>query len=444
MTLRRKESQKLLGRLAKVESPDVTFLGERFPIVMKKARGLSVTDVDNNRYLDFTACFGVLALGHGSAIVRSALRRQSAKLIHGMGDVHPTREKIKLLELLAGVVPFANAKITLGLSGSDAVDTAIKTAMIATNRNRFLSFSGGYHGLTLGPLALNSRQHFRKDFEFWIEHKATILPFPESDISPEYVCANVSPTSEELKNRGFTSVSEAFSVLEKELRTQAYAAVVFEPLQGRAGEREWPTGFLKKCESLAQQTGTLLIADEIFSGFGRTGKFWAHEHHGITPNIICAGKALGGGLPLSACIADCMDAWGKSTGEARHTSTFLGHPLACAVGYDVVSEICRTLPLIQERCQKLDVELQAFVRLCRQMGIAERHPFVVRGKGYMRGLWFFREAPGFAAELSEKLLEKGFFTLPSGECGDVLSLTPPLTTTMAHFRKLFRVVASLL
>jgi 4-aminobutyrate aminotransferase-like enzyme len=440
VTLRRERSQKLLQRLACVESPDVTFLSERFPIVMKKGRGLVVQDADNNRYLDFTACFGVLAFGHGSALVRQTLRRQSAKLIHGMGDVHPTREKIQLLELLAKAAPFKNAKSTLGLSGSDAVDTALKTAMVATGRTHFLSFAGAYHGLTMGPLALCNRTHFRNGFETWIENKCDTIPFPYAEPAPEFTCAPRAPTEAQWRARGLNSEQEALDSLEKHLRTKKYAAVVFEPLQGRAGERDWPKGFLLKLQELAHEHGTLLIADEIFSGFARTGTFWAHTPHGVVPNIICAGKALGGGLPLSACIADCMDAWGKSTGEARHTSTFLGHPLASAVGSAIIQELHNSLPALAKRCELLNTELQLFVANCKATGIHHKHPFVVRGKGYMRGLWFFASPPGFAATLSEQLLEDGFITLPSGEQGDVLSLTPPLTATTHDFRKILKAI----
>jgi 4-aminobutyrate aminotransferase-like enzyme len=442
--LRRAKSTQLLERLAKVESPDVTFLGDGFPVVMKKARGMVVTDADDNRYLDFTACFGVLAFGHGSAVVREAIRRQSAKLIHGMGDVHPTREKVRLLEALAATAPFPNAKITLGLSGSDAIDTAIKTAMVATGRSRFLSFSGGYHGLTLGPLSLNSRAHFRSGFEPWIAEKCTVLPFPQSAVKKEFLCAKEAPTDAQNNARGLFSPEQTLALLKNELAKNTSAAIVFEPLQGRAGEREWPVGFLKEMQSLAQKHGTLLIADEIFSGLGRTGSLWAHTNDTVVPNIICAGKALGGGLPLSACIADCMDAWGKSTGEARHTSTFLGHPLACAVGYDVLKQIHQSLPDIAQRTLLINTELQMFVQNCLATDIPQKHPFVVRGRGYMRGLWFFKSAPGFAVTLSEQLMAKGFLTLPSGEHGDVLSLTPPLIATPEHFRKILKEILGLL
>ncbi len=443
MTLRRTRSERLLARLARVESPDVTFLGEKFPIVMHKAKGMRVVDADGNRYSDFTACFGVLALGHGSTTVRQALRKQSAHLIHGMGDVHPTAQKIRLLEILSKIAPFPMAKSILGLNGSDAVDAALKTSMLVTNRSRFLSFAGGYHGLTLGPLVVNPREHFTRGFEAWTKDRCTVLPFPATETPPEHLCSSAPFNEDDRAQHRLVAPTLVLERLEKELRTGTYAALILEPLQGRGGERDWPSGFLKECEYLCRKWGTLLICDEIFSGLGRTGSIWAHTAHGITPNLLCTGKALGGGLPLSACVGDCMDVWGKSEGEARHTSTFLGHPLACAVAGAVVEEILNKLPTWTSECSKIDVEFQKFAERHTASGKHHTQPFIVRGRGFMRGLWFYKAPPGYAASLSESLLERGFLTLPSGERGDVLSLTPPLTSTASDFRKIFATLSGL-
>jgi 4-aminobutyrate aminotransferase-like enzyme len=149
---RNKLSQQWLHRLQKVESPDVTFVSDSFPIVMKKARGMKITDVDGNSFLDFTACFGVMALGHGDKGTLQVLKHQASKLIHGMGDVHPSASKVALLELLKRIAPFEDAKSILSLSGGEAVESALKTAMVVTGRHQFVSFSGGYHGLHFGPL----------------------------------------------------------------------------------------------------------------------------------------------------------------------------------------------------------------------------------------------------------------------------------------------------
>ncbi|MCA2961698.1 MAG: aspartate aminotransferase family protein [Silvanigrellales bacterium] len=444
----RSKSKALLARLAEVESPDVTFLGDRFPIVMEKGRGLVVTDADGNRYLDFTACFGVLALGHRPEAITQALRKQAAKLVHGMGDVHPTGSKVRLLELLARITPFQKANAVLSLAGGEAVESALKTSLLATGRKRFVSFQGGYHGLHMGPLTLNDRQAFTRGFEGWIGERNVQIPFP-------YECENAGlpPSAGRLhfgapvrtperaawlaSTHGLRPVEEVLTQLEDTLKSREFAALVLEPLQGRGGERTWPAGFVKEACALAKRYGTLVVFDEIYSGFGRTGPLFALEHHGVVPDLLCLGKALGGGLPLSACVgeASLFGVWGKTSGEARHTSTFLGHPLACATGLAAVNGIVRRLPEFQTRMKTTHDAFVAFVRACENAGLPEWMHFEVRGEGYMKGLWFHSAPDGFGAQLMSALLEEAFITLPSGPRGDVLSFTPPLIATEAHHAK---------
>lgn len=441
----REKSKALLARLAAVESPDVTYLGERFPIVMKKAEGMAVTDVDGNRYLDFTACFGVLALGHRPAVTLNALRKQSAQLVHGMGDVHPSLAKIRLLETLRALTPFPEGKAVLSLSGGEAVETALKTAILATGRHRFLSFEGGYHGLHMGPLGLTDRGHFRQGLEGWLGNANTRIPFPFNGAEAALACEDDAPDPSFFgQTHGLLHWDEVLTRLEDALRSRAYAALVMEPLQGRGGERTYPSGFIKMAADLARHFGTIVIFDEIYSGFGRTGPMFAFEHAGVEPDLLCLGKALGGGLPLSACVGGIMDVWGRSTGEARHTSTFLGHPLACAVGHATLTALGARLPAFREELKKIDAEIVAFVGRCRAAGLGRTLPFRVRGAGFMRGFWFYASEPGFASALAEDLLEEGFIVLPSGPRGDVLSLTPPLIATRAHHRRLFTVLERLL
>ncbi len=430
-----KTSKIWLDRLAKVESPDVTFQGEKFPIVMKKARGMIVVDLDGNRFRDFTACFGVLALGHRSDVTLNAIRKQSANLIHGMGDVHPSLAKIKLLELIAQMTPFQNAKTILSLSGSEAVESALKTAMLVTGRHQFLSFEGGYHGLLLGPLSLLDRSHFRQGFEPWLTQRAETIPFPlhphEAQFGNETADADFFQ-----RQHGLESPLHCLEQLELKLKTKKFAALVMEPLQGRGGDRLWPDGFVKACAFLAKKYGTLLIFDEVFTGFGRTGKMFGAELHDVAPDLLCLGKALGGGLPLSACVGDVMDVWGKSQGEARHTSTFLGHPLACAVGHATLLHLRRNFASLQQILPTLDFIFNAFANQCVATEITLKIPFRFRGTGFMRGLWFYRSPEGFAAKLADQLLDEGFLVLPSGPRGDVLSFTPPLIATAQDYKKL--------
>ena len=244
-----------------------------------------------------------------------------SKLMHGMGDVFPSESKIRLLELLSKITAFDSSKTILGLNGGDAIESAMKTAMLVTSKDKFLYFSGAYHGLQFGPLAVNGREHFRRGFEKWLFDKSSELPFPfDSRLAdlPEHI----------LKKYHMESPSRVLELLEKKLKTGSFAAVILEPIQGRAGEREFSESFLRDCKYLTKKYNSLLIFDEIFTGFGRTGSLFASQALNILPDILCVGKALGGGLPLSACIGDIVGEWEISKGEARHTSTFLGHPLA--------------------------------------------------------------------------------------------------------------------
>ena len=435
----RKLTDKMLSRLQKVECPDTTYFGDRFPIVMKRGSGMWIHDIDNNRYLDFTACFGVLALGHRPKVTLQAMRKQASKLIHGMGDVHPTLPKIKLLELLAEVSPYQNAKSILSQSGGDAVESAIKTSILATNRNRFLSFSGGYHGLQFAPLSLNHREEFIKGFESWTHGKSVSIPFPYFPSEESSTDLELSSDFLEKKHQLYKPES-VLQILEDELKKKEYAALVMEPYQGRGGKRGFTPEFVKQCKDLCRKYGTLLVFDEIYTGFGRTGKMFALEHYAVIPDLLCVGKSMGGGLPISACLGEIMDVWEKSKGEARQTQTFLGHPLACTVAYETIKSIKNNLPIFQKELILIDNEFSKFVKNMEKKGLTQKYPFQIRGKGFMRGLWFYTQNEGFCVPVMENLLEKGYIVLPEGANADVLSLTPPLIATAAQFRKLLNAI----
>ncbi|WGL60542.1 aspartate aminotransferase family protein [Pigmentibacter sp. JX0631] len=435
----RKLNNSFLSRLQNVECPDTTYINENFPIVMKKGKGMSIQDVDNNKYLDFTACFGVLALGHRPQTTIQAIRKQAAKLIHGMGDVHPTEAKINLLEQIAKITPYEKAKSLLGQSGGDAIESAIKTAMLATNRYQFLSFSGGYHGLQFAPLALNHRQDFIHGFEPWLHNKSTAIPFPS--FSPD----ETGLDSQQLKCiHQLYPADVVLNLLEDELKKKIYAALILEPIQGRGGKRAFTAEFLKTCKELCAKYGTLLVFDEIYTGFGRTGKLFALQHFNVTPDLLCLGKAMGGGLPISLCVGDIMEVWEKSKGEARQTQTFLGHPLACAVAYETIKTIQKNLPNFQKELLAIDQEFLKFQQNMQQEGLFTRFPFVIRGKGFMKGIWFYKSDAGFCVPLMEQLLNHGFIVLPEGERADVLSFTPPLIVKANHFNKIFKTIIQLL
>ena len=438
-----KNTKKYLQTLKKYECPDTTYVASDFPIVMKKSKGVTITDVDNKKYFDFTACFGVLALGHQSPTVVHAVRKQLPKLIHGMGDVHPSVEKIKLIETLAGLLPYKNPKIHLSLSGGDAVETAIKTAMLATGKSEFLVFDGSYHGLQFGPLSLNHRAEFTKDFSSWTEGKSTSIPFP---LFPEILTfGNFETEKEYLKKKyGFADPAVTLEMIENHLKTNRFAGFFVEPVQGRGGKRSFTKEYIQELHLLCQKYKTLLIFDEIYTGFGRTGNLFGFEMYDIIPDIICLGKALGGGFPLSACCGDVLNVWKESKGEAMHTQTFLGHPLFCSVARKTILEIQKKLQEFQKELIQIDKVTCCFIEKYKKLNLDKKFPFHLRGHGFMKGLWFYKETEGFCVGLMEKLLEKGFIVLPEGAQADVLSLTPPLIMTAKEFQKIYGAVVEIL
>lgn len=407
-----------LKRLANVESQNITYASEQFPIVMHKARGMFVSDVDGKRYRDFTACFGVLAFGHRPPVTLNALRKQSAKLIHGMGDVHPSTSKILFLETLAKFSPFKSAKIILSSSGADAVESALKTAIVATKRHRFLSFEGGYHGLHMGAMGLSGNSFFTHGFENFVGDRNVVLPFPDN--------INISE-------------SQILSKLEDQLKSSQFAALVMELIQGRGGEQSFSQSFVKSVRKLTTHYKTILIFDEVYTGLYRTGKRFACEHVEVVPDLLCIGKALGGGLPLSACLGEdtLIDCWGQTRGEARHTSTFLGHPLACAVGHAILVKLKKHEHKIQKAAELSHQWLSDFSTRYHETENGKKVPFKLRGRGFMHGLWFYKSRPGFAAMLMEKLLSKGFIVLPSAADATVLSLSPPFIASQTDYAALF-------
>lgn len=414
-----------LAKLSAVECPDTTYIAQNFPTVFKKGKGLFLTDIENKKYLDFTSCFGVLALGHRSDVTINTIRRQSSKLIHGMGDMYPSESKIKLLALLAKITPYTAPKSMLGLSGSDAIEMAMKTAVLATNRSQFISFDGAYHGVHLAPLNLNHTQHFTEKFKSLLTNRALYLPFPAFDENGSHLEAENTEDPDCVLTK-----------LEDALKSKRYAALILEPIQGRGGIRIFTQKFLQESQRLCKKYGTLLIFDEIMTGFGRTGTLFGYEQTGVIPDLMCLGKAMGGGLPLSACVGDMMDVWPKSHGEARHTQTFLGHPLACAVAYETILQIQKNLPKFQKELIQIDKVFDAFVIQLRSQGSYEAMPCFMRGVGFMRGLWFYKN-DAIAVKWMETLYTKKILVLPEGAKSNVIALLPSLIATARDYQKIF-------
>ena len=379
------KSRALVRELRRYESRNITYISDHWPIFWERAAGANVWDVDGNRYIDLTAAFGVASVGHGNARVVAAIKAQAGKLLHAMGDVHPNELKLKLArELVAltfGRWEKSEGRVVFANSGAEAVEAALKTAVIHTKRPGVVAFEGAYHGLTYGALDTTWRADFRSPFSSQLGHFTAHVPFGRM------------PEVSNLQNFG---------------------AVIVEPIQGRGGIVVPSDDFLQKLRKFCDSHGLLLIFDEIYTVFCRTGRWFACEHWGVVPDIVCVGKAMGGGFPMSACIgrADVMDSWPESKGEAIHTNTFLGNPLGCAAALASIGEMKR---------MKLDARSRELgewfsTRLAR---IGK-----VRGKGLMLGLEVESAVP-----LVEKLLQRGILALPEGSRNEVLGLTPPLVIT---------------
>ena len=408
-----------LALLQRYESRNVTFFEPdgSSPIVWESARGVHVWDDSGRKYLDFTGAFGVAIAGHANAKVVRAATDQMRRLLHAMGDVHPHPRKAELARELSRVTferwRAGSGKVIFTNSGFEAVEAALKTAFLATGKPKVIAFEGAYHGLGYGALNTTHRTHFREPFQRQLAGFAAFARFPVDE----------------------TELADVGKAIQAHARTGKFGAILVEPIQARGGIRISPVGFLRLLRKIADECGVLLIFDEIYTGFARTGRWFACEHSATAPDLVCVGKGLTGGFPLSACIgkAAVMDtAWPASTGEAIHTSTFLGHPVGCAMALANIEEITR-LDLPRAARANGRFLLDSLRRI--QSTKLKLH---ARGLGLMAGLELRdlqnRPATKTAVSIVKNLLRGGFIFLPEGEHSNVISFTPPLTITKAQLR----------
>jgi 4-aminobutyrate aminotransferase-like enzyme len=435
------ETKKTLQLLQDFESRNVVFVepAGSWPIVWERAKGVHVWDVEAKKYLDLTAAFGVATAGHANPNVIKAGQKQMSQLLHAMGDVHPHARKAELAQKLSQITferwnNFRRDELhesqtkksgTLGArpsgktlfsnSGFEAVESALKTAILATQKRGVIAFTGAYHGLGYGALNVTHRDFFRSPFQSQLREFGNFVLFPKQSSELATV---------EFQIRNF-------------FRRNRIAAILVEPVQARGGINVPPKEFLPLLRKLCDEFGALLILDEIYTGFGRTGKWFACEHGGVVPDLICLGKALTGGFPLSACVgrADLMDAaWPPSRGEAIHTSTFLGHPVGCAMAQAQIAEIGKL------KLPERSAELGEFLLSELQSKISgSKFQVNIRGLGLMVGVELRlpdgKPATDAAMQAIKAMLRRGYIMLPEGEFGNVISFTPPLTITKAQLAK---------
>jgi 4-aminobutyrate aminotransferase-like enzyme len=420
-----RKSRDLARRLKAHESRNVTYLSDDFPVFWERAEGANVWDVDGNCFLDLTSAFGVATAGFACDYKRQTFSWQGALLEHGMGDVHPSALKVELCERLSQVTferwGVGAGKAILGNSGFEAVEAALKTSWLATGKRRVLAFEGAYHGLGFGSLTANGWEFFKAPFRPMLADFADFVPYPRTagDL------AKLEPLITKILSRGETGV------------------ILVEPVLGRGGEVVPPDGFLQLLRRLADQHDSLLAFDEIYTGFFRTGKWFACDHEKVVPDLICLGKALSGAYPVSACVgkAGVMDTWPESAGEALHTSTFLGNPVGCALALASI-EFWSQANRERELAKLEELWQQALSPLASLPEVAQ-----VRGRGLLWGVEF--KMPGIAGTLMTKGLQRGLVLLGAGQDGQVLSLAPTVALTPeeiafagAEIEKLIRAVRS--
>jgi 4-aminobutyrate aminotransferase/(S)-3-amino-2-methylpropionate transaminase len=402
-------SRAMAGRLAEVECPA---FGQRRkdrgevsgvdlgPILLASGHGSNVYDVDGNRYVDLAAGFGSALLGHCATSTVRALEGQAERLVTALGDVYSADCKIALLERLASLHPGVKPKGLLAQSGSDAVTAAIKTAMLATGKPGLVAFEGAYHGMGYAPLpACGLRESLRAPFAAQLNPKVAFAPYPRAD----------------------ADLDRALSAVEAALRPGETGAVLVEPILGRGGCVVPPAGFLVQLCEVARRHGALVIADEIWTGLGRSGSMVRSTADGAAPDILCFGKGLGGGVPISACVAadDVMRAWTK-TAEVVHTSTHAGSPLACATAIATLDAI-RFKQLVP-RARDAGAR---FLELARGTLVGAPGFVEVRGAGLMIGIELSNGR--LATAVARAMLHEGYVVLGGGVRGETLTLTPALT-----------------
>jgi len=393
-------NQELFSRLKQIECPDSSYSPDH-PLIFHKAQGSYIWDVEGNKYLDLCAGFGVVALGHNPEVYHDIWRtylNDRPPIMHAMGDVYPSKDKIDLLEKLKFLLPAHLSHGALALSGGQAVELGLKTALVATKKSGVICFKDCYHGLDFGALNLTYRQDFKAPFKGWLNDSLVSYCDFSDDI---------------------TLLQQQFESTIKHHKKQGHgtAVAIVEPIQGRAGIKLNSLEWFKALRELCNQHQVLLMYDEVFTGLGRTGSISFAEH--VPSDISCFGKALGGGLPLSACFATekVMKSWPQNTGEALHTGTFFGHPLSCQLGLVFLDQLEK-----QKLCERSSQLGEKFKNALKET--LTGHIKDVRGQGLMISIELLNHGDG--AKLMDSLRDQGVIALAAGPNGESLSLTPAL------------------
>jgi 4-aminobutyrate aminotransferase len=394
-----------------------------FKLVAERAEGVWVTDVDGNVFLDCNAGVAVCSTGHCHPEVVRAIQDQAAQLIHMCGTDYYYAGMPDLAKKLDEIVPIEGPTRThFANSGTEAVETALKLAMHATGREKFISFFGSFHGRTLGSLSLTSSKAAQR-----LGFKRQVLdvvhmPFPNEYRNPFNAedCGDggvVQGAVNWIENRLFKTTTPPEEV----------AAIVVEPVQGEGGYVPAPAGFLREVRRICDEYGILLIADEVQSGMGRTGKMFALEHSGVHADIVCIAKGIASGLPLGACVAraDLMD-WKKGA----HASTFGGNPVA-------IASALKTIELLERELVANSASVGAYLKSELEKLMAKYDCIGdVRGMGMMIGVEFVKDRasktpdPDLRDRVEMATFNRGVILLGCGP--NSIRWSPPLILDRDH------------
>lgn len=390
-----------------------------YPLVAKRGRGIRVEDADGNEFLDFAAGIAVVSTGHCHPEVVAAIRKQAGELLHISGTDFYNEALTDLAGRLSAVAPMPGPhRFFYGNSGAEAIECAMKLARYHTGRQHIISFFGAFHGRTMGALSLTASKPQQKRRFAPLVPGVTHAPYP-------YVYRGCTGGAQE---------QEAFSlgcaryIEEKLFKTilppEEVAAIFIEPIQGEGGYVVAPDNFMRELRAICNRHGILLVVDEVQSGCGRTGKWWAIEHSGVEPDMVCIAKGIASGMPLGICMsrAEIMD-WAPGS----HASTFGGNPVSIAAAL-------ATMDIIDREAMDNAARVGAFM-MDRLQGWLKSHPLVgdVRGRGLMIGIELVKDKATRepAAELRNRVetlaFERGLMVLGCGET--TLRLSPPLVVS---------------
>jgi 4-aminobutyrate aminotransferase len=369
-----------------------------YPFVMQEGKGCWVTDVDGNRFLDFTAGIAVVTTGHSHPKVVAAIEEQARRFLHMSGTDFYYSSEIELAERLeAKILPGTPAKVFFTNSGAEAIEGAMKLARFATGRPSYIAFLGAFHGRTFGALSLTASK---------ASQRRRFAPLLSSVFHAPFPTASRGITTDQSLDR----IEELFSTVAP---PESVAAVFVEPIQGEGGYLVPPDDFLPRLRELTAKNGILLVADEVQSGMGRTGHLLAVEHWDVEPDIVCLAKGIASGLPLGAFIARAEQ---MSWPPGSHGSTFGGNPVACAAALV-------TLDLIEGGLMENAAKVGAFMMDgLREIAQTHREVTDVRGMGLMLAMEL--KTPELAAQLVQRAFERGLLLLTAGS--RAVRISPPL------------------